>query len=212
MVEETGMKIFFNSPWTITKADEKDTPILRDVLVKAFQEDSFTNWLVKQDSKRMKRFEAMFDCTLKAFGYKFGHVYTNKDRSGAAVWIPPGKFQPDSFSNIFLLPAWLKVVGVERILKIMKGTSLITDHHPGPQYFYLMSLGTLPAMQGKGVGSALLQPVLEICDRDKIPACLETSEEKNVVFYKKHGFIVKNELIIPDGGPKIWIMTREPKI
>lgn len=200
-----------NSPQTIIKADKQDIPVLKDVLVKAFQDDPFTNWLIKQDKKRMMRFEAMFDCTLRAFGLPNGHLYTNNDRTGAAVWIPPGKFKPDSFSNIFLLPAWLKVVGPERILKIMKGTNFVTKRHPGPEYFYLMSLGTLPSMQGKGIGSALLQPVLEICDRDKIPACLETSDEKNLSFYQKHGFTIKEELIIPNGGPKTWIMTREPK-
>jgi len=196
---------------SIIKASEADIPYLIDVMVKAFQDDPFTNWLVKQDKKRMARFAATFECTLRAFGLTFGHLYTDKDRNGAAVWIPPGKFKPDSFSNIFLLPAYLKVVGLSRILKIMNATSVVTKRHPGPQYFYLMSLGTLPSMQGKGIGSALLQPVLEICDRDKIPACLETSDPKNLSFYQKHGFKIKEELIIPGGGPKTWIMTREPR-
>jgi ribosomal protein S18 acetylase RimI-like enzyme len=196
---------------TVIKADAGDLEILRDVLVKAFQNDAFTNWIVKNDQKRLKRFNEFFDCSLKTFGLPNGHLYTNKERTGAALWIPPGNYKPDSINNVFLLPAWLKVVGLERFLKIMKGTSFLTKHHPGPQYFYLMTLGTLPSMQGKGIGSALLQPVLDICDRDKIPACLETSDETNLKFYQKHGFTIKEVLTIPYGGPTTWIMTREPK-
>ncbi len=200
-----------NGSHTVIKAGVRDIPVLRDVLVRAFNDDPFTNWIVKPDQKRTERLIAMFDCTLRAFGIPNGHLYTNNEKTGAAVWIPPGKFKPDSFSNIALLPAWLKVVGLGRFMTIMKGTSYLTKHHPGPQYFYLMSMGILPAKQGQGIGSALLQPVLEICDRDKIPACLETSEEKNLDFYQKHGFKIKEEFILPGGGPQTWIMTREPK-
>jgi ribosomal protein S18 acetylase RimI-like enzyme len=210
MVSILENKISFK-PGKIIKAGKKDIPALRDTMVKAFQDDPFTNWLVKQDEKRDKRFEAMFECTLGAFGLRYDHLYTNEERSGAAVWIPPGKINADSFSNILLLPAWIKVVGLTRIPQVLKATNYISGFHPGPEYFYLMSLGTLPSMQGKGIGSALLKPVLDICDKDNIPACLETSDEKNIRFYQKHGFTVKQEIIIPYGGPITWIMTREPK-
>jgi len=196
---------------TIIKAGEMDIPYLRDVLVKAFQDDLYINWIVKQDNKRMARFAIMFECMLRFFGLPYGHIYTDKDRNGAAFWIPPGKFNPDSLNNISLIPDWLKVVGLRRFIRVIKGTSFLSKHHPGPEYFYLSTLGTLPSMQGKGIGSALLQPVLEICDRDKIPACLETSDERNLSFYQRHDFKIKEEIIIPGGGPKTWIMTREPK-
>jgi GNAT superfamily N-acetyltransferase len=72
-------------------------------------------------------------------------------------------------------------------------------------------LGTAPAHQGKGVGSALMQPVLRICDEEGIPAYLESSKKANLAFYRRHGFVERDPLHVPDGGPPIWPMWREPR-
>jgi len=48
-------------------------------------------------------------------------------------------------------------------------------------------------------------------DRDGVPAYLESSKEKNVPLYERNGFKVTEEFLVPNGGPKIWLMWREPK-
>jgi hypothetical protein len=52
--------------------------------------------------------------------------------------------------------------------------------------------------------------VLERCDRDGVPAYLESSKERNVVLYERHGFRVVEQLRLPKDGPPIWRMWREP--
>ena len=71
-------------------------------------------------------------------------------------------------------------------------------------------LGTDPRHQGRGVGSALLEPILARCDADRVPAYLESSKRSNVPFYERHGFRVLGELAIA-GGPVIWRMQREAR-
>ena len=44
-----------------------------------------------------------------------------------------------------------------------------------------------------------------------LPCYLETEKERNVPFYKRHGFDVVVEVDLPKGGPHIWTMKREPK-
>ena len=56
----------------------------------------------------------------------------------------------------------------------------------------------------------LMQPVLETCDRNEIPAYLESSKERNVAFYSRHGFKVTQEITLPK-GPPIWLMWRDPR-
>ena len=83
----------------------------------------------------------------------------------------------------------------------------ILCHRLRAPHYYLAALGTDPPHQGKGVGSALIEPVLARADREGIPAYLESSKETNVPFYRKHGFEVVQELAVPN-GPRVWAMLR----
>jgi hypothetical protein len=56
----------------------------------------------------------------------------------------------------------------------------------------------------------VLGPVLDICDREGLPAYLESSKERNVAFYRHHGFEVTGELSLPEGSVRLWLMWREP--
>ena len=53
--------------------------------------------------------------------------------------------------------------------------------------------------------------MLDDCDRDEVPAYLETGTERNVAFYVRHGFKVTEELRLPK-GPPIWLMWRDPRL
>jgi GNAT superfamily N-acetyltransferase len=75
----------------------------------------------------------------------------------------------------------------------------------------LAVLGTEPAEQGKGYGRALLEPLLERCDREAMPTYLESSSRRNLSLYEPHGFNVIKELKIGKNGPSMWPMWREPR-
>jgi ribosomal protein S18 acetylase RimI-like enzyme len=91
---------------------------------------------------------------------------------------------------------------------------LMSEHHermmPEP-HWYLMILGVDPAHQGAGIGSALIAPTLAEADAAGLPCYLETAKERNLAFYRRHGFDVRHEAHIPGGGPKVWMMAREAK-
>jgi len=56
-----------------------------------------------------------------------------------------------------------------------------------------------------------LAAVLGRVDREGMPAYLETSKERNIAFYARHGFAVTGEVSAPAGGPTLWLMWREPR-
>lgn len=68
-----------------------------------------------------------------------------------------------------------------------------------------------PAHQGRGIGGALLQPVLAQADRNRMRCYLETQHERNVAFYEKRGFQVQAQGRIPGPELELWIMTRDPR-
>jgi ribosomal protein S18 acetylase RimI-like enzyme len=85
------------------------------------------------------------------------------------------------------------------------------QRHPHDRsHWYLFILGTEPAAQGQGLGSALLAQALARVDADRMPTYLESSNEGNLAWYGRHGFEVTSEVVIP-GGPRIWPMWREPR-
>jgi ribosomal protein S18 acetylase RimI-like enzyme len=87
----------------------------------------------------------------------------------------------------------------------------IERHHPpAPPHWYLATLGTEPAAQGRGLGSTVLAPVLEECDRDGVGAYLESSKERNLDYYARFGFRVTRELRLPR-GPRVWLMWRDAR-
>jgi GNAT superfamily N-acetyltransferase len=84
------------------------------------------------------------------------------------------------------------------------------QHPHDPSHWYLFILGTEPAAQGRGLGSVLLSHMLARIDADGLPAYLESSSDRNLALYGRHGFEITSEVAIP-GGPMIWPMRREPR-
>ncbi len=84
-----------------------------------------------------------------------------------------------------------------RIALCAKGLLYFASHHPKERHWYLQMLGTEPDAQSKGLGSAILAPVLERCDREGERVYLESSKERNIPFYARHGFAVTEEIQVP---------------
>lgn len=83
------------------------------------------------------------------------------------------------------------------------------EHHPREPHWYLNVVSTRPANQGRGLGSAVLRPVLSRCDADGTRAYLESTNPRNRTLYRRSGFVDGDEIELPD-GPTILAMWRDP--
>jgi ribosomal protein S18 acetylase RimI-like enzyme len=109
-----------------------------------------------------------------------------------------------------LLPPLVRFLGL-RTSTVLGGLNRMERLHPHqPPRWYLFILGVERAAQGRGLGSALLGHRLERMDTSALPVYLESSNERNIAFYARHGFEVTGEVTIPQ-GPTIWPMWREPR-
>jgi GNAT superfamily N-acetyltransferase len=78
------------------------------------------------------------------------------------------------------------------------------------QYWYLWIMVVHPMFQGQGVGSRLLQPILQQASDEGLACYLITSTEQAVCFYQKNGFeIVRNQKIAPN-APPFWALKFDP--
>ncbi len=68
----------------------------------------------------------------------------------------------------------------------------------------------MAAEQVQGLGSALMRPALDRCDADGVSAYLEASSERSAALYERLGFVHLGVLELPDEGPSLWPMQRQP--
>ena len=140
-----------------------------------------------------------------------GESYLIEDK-GATMWLPPG-----TAPTFGLWPQIVFAIGQLRhgskgaMKRALHLADLMEQHHPDAPHMYLFSIGTTAAARGKGVGKALLRPVLDACDRAGIPAYLENSNPANHGFYTAYGFKKITEFEVGPGGPPMAPMWREPK-
>lgn len=183
---------------------------ITDVMARAFDDDPITNFLVKHDDRRTQRVRTMCRMFLNMC-LPHGEVYVTDGLEGGAFWVPPGKYDASLRATLRLLPSFIRVVGLARLPMVASVFSEAEKKHPHEPHFYLPMIGVDPQHQGRGLGAELLRPVLNRCDRDRIPAYLESSNERNITLYERHGFRVTDALRLPKGGPALRLMWREPQ-
>jgi GNAT superfamily N-acetyltransferase len=130
--------------------------------------------------------------------------------AGAAVWFPPGQWRATTWEDVRDAPRWIRLFGRRLRLAQQVRTAMEAHHGPLPDHWYLLYLGVAPGRQGQGIGSALLRPVLDACDRTRTPAYLEATSERNRALYARHGFLAGDPLPLPERGPTVVPMWREP--
>jgi GNAT superfamily N-acetyltransferase len=189
----------------VRNASRGDLRAVSLVLARAFRDDPVHRWILPGEFDWAVASDAFFAMVM---GDMLRHesVFTTEACEGAALWIPPYPKPATLRDRLAIAARWYAALG-RRAREIGAQLARIERAHPPEPHWYLAVLGTDPRHQGRGVGSALLAPILARCDADRVPAYLESSKRSNVPFYERHGFSVVGELAI-EGGPVIWRMLR----
>ncbi|MFN7933004.1 MAG: GNAT family N-acetyltransferase [Bryobacteraceae bacterium] len=188
---------------TVQVAKAGDAEAVISTVVMAFSADPAARWMYPDSQQYLlhfPRFVRIFGG--KAFGHSTAHVAGNG--CGAALWLPP-EVMPEEEELIRLLNTTVD----ERIREDLLG---VFDHmgsyHPSEPHWYLPLIGVDFPWQNRGLGAALLRHALEQCDRDGLPAYLESSNPRNVTLYERHGFERVGEIRV-GSSPPITPMVRK---
>jgi GNAT superfamily N-acetyltransferase len=84
------------------------------------------------------------------------------------------------------------------------------SHPRDRDHFYLSLLGTHTDHRGRGIGMELLAANLSDIDALQMPAYLESTNPKNLTRYESVGFEICGTFDLPDDGPTVTTMWREP--
>lgn len=196
----------------VRRATSDDVGALAQTLARAFDDDPISQFLFPDAGRRRRALPRYFAILLRGAFLPSGEVWTavgDGVADGGAMWTPPAQRRPSARDLLRFLPL-VPVLG-RRLPAAVSTMQAVERHHPRTPHWYLAVLGTDPPRQGRGVGSSLLAPVLSRCDAEGLPAYLESSKERNVPFYSRHGFEVTETIDLPGGGPRLWLMWRDPR-
>ena len=142
-----------------------------------------------------------------AFGggaFEQNSAYCTDDLAGAALWLPPGVHaDEDALGEIVEQTVHAAIRG-----DLMTMMEQMASYHPDGPHWYLPLIGVDPARQGKGYGAALMARALEQCDRDGLPAYLESTNPRNITLYLRHGFEALGEIQVGTSPPMVPMLRR----
>lgn len=196
----------------VRRLDQSDADRIGEMLARAFAADPTSAWLFPQAASRAAKLSRWYRLTARIL-LATGEGWGTEDLSSAALWLSMGAGATGgAHGRAGDLLRWnLRAVALmgRRLPSAAWTTARVHQLHPRGPAWYLAVLGTEPARQGQGLGSAVLAPVLERCDRTGVQAYLDTVTRSDVRFYEGRGFRVVAELS-PARAPHFWVMRRPP--
>ena len=197
------------SPGDVRQATRRDHGAMARALGEAFADDPVISHLIPPGVRgRDARLRTLFALEVPR-SRRCGGAWLADDASAAAVWYPPGKWREPMLRTFLQGPASMWVFR-GRLPIATKVLITMVEHHPAGPHWYLLYIGTMARAQGTGRGSALLRAKLAECDEQGVPAYLEATNERNRELYRRHGFVDRDVLELPDGCPPLYPMWREP--
>ncbi len=196
----------------IRTASAGDRELVVRLLDAAFQDDPVSRWVFPGDEyRRTTHHRLMAAFTDIVLGE--GRVDITEDGTACALWLSvPAADGHGQDTGEDDGPAQVRAAvdpGNERVELIGR---LTADIHPSDRaHAYLWMIGVAPERQGEGLGTALIAPVLDSCDRDGLPAYLEASSARSRKLYERLGFEVADRPLDLPEGPQMWPMWREPR-
>ena len=192
----------------LIRAGSGDANLVAEITADAFYDDPFNRWIFGT----FPAISSMFHILARGVYIPRGFAYRLGDE-GACMWMLPGQ-QTDFSMSVYAAITWSSLLksGPRSVVRAIKTGNAMDAQHPHFPHAYLFSIGVRRNQQGKGLGRKLIQPVLDACDRESLPAYLENSNPANTGFYRSCGFEEVGKVIHPEAdSPPLVPMLRQPR-
>lgn len=179
--------------------------IVVDILSGSFDDNKSVNYVVRQDEKRALRIRGLMDYSFDVCD-AFGDIWMTEDEQACALMLYPDKKSSSIKSILWDVKLATSVIGLSRIGKVLGREAKIKTFHPKDSFAYLWFIGVATENQNQGKGSRLLEEIIHDSEMKGRPIYLETSVDRNLPWYKKHGFEVFQTL---DLGYSLYMLRRQ---
>jgi ribosomal protein S18 acetylase RimI-like enzyme len=188
--------------------------LARRALARAFFDYNLMVYATADDRRRAGGVDTLYSAILWDC-FRWGEVYVTPDVVGSACWLPPEKaystFVRQARAGMLMLPLRFGLRGFRRLLAYDAVGQRLHHSYAHEPHWYLAAIGVEPEHQGRGIGGALMQPILARADSAHLDCYLETHRESNVRLYQKHGFDICEQATVPGHPIPLWAMKRRPR-
>lgn len=178
--------------YSMRQAKYEEKNVIVDILTQSFESNQSVNYIIPQDKKRIKRIRALMDYSFEVC-HSFGDVFISDDNNACGLILYPDKKKTTLKSILLDFKLIIQCVGLKNIKKTLSREALIQKIQPKETMTYLWFIGVNLAEQNKGIGSRLLEEIIQQSIQNNRPIYLETSTNKNLPWYSKFGFKVYSE-------------------
>ncbi|GMH57865.1 hypothetical protein TrST_g5891 [Triparma strigata] len=173
---------------------EAHEPSAADTLMEAFRADPIFRGVMVDDADYNSMAPIMFGSFSGLLMSAYGTVDV-VEQNGAAVavaqWEPAAMSLNAGLRMLVAIPKLCWAMGYKKSVMMLKMFAVLESkrHELGGNAHHLMTLGTNPEQQGKGMGSILIKKGIARATELGVPCYLESSNPKNIPFYLRHGFV-----------------------
>ena len=194
---------------SVRTATRRDRGVAVNLLVEAFAGDPlFAQLLPATMPNRRARLRRLFHLEV-ARSQRRKATWVAADDSGVIVCYPPGGWQPSRWESFREAWQWRYVFGRNLATALATIDSMERHQRQLPDHWFLCYAAVAPDQQRRGVGSDLLEAVLEEVDRTNMPAYLEANDTSRRGA-SRYGFTDRGAIALPHEGPAVFPMWREP--
>ena len=202
-------------PTEIVRLTDSQIPAAAATLAHAFHDDPLMVYAIPDPADRTRLLPDVY-ARMVRFGVLTGEVYVTAGAvEGVAVWLPPNvKWARENIeaSGMHETPNIIGNDAYQRYRDVVSREWQARERDMTDPCWYLFLLGVEPSRQRHGLGSALMRPILDRADTEKIACYLETENERNVAFYRRQGFeVIVNGEEADATGVHFWTFRRRPK-
>jgi hypothetical protein len=175
------------------RATTYDKILIKDILTNSFAYNLSINYMIKQDERRERRIQALMNYSIDVCSM-FGEVLLSDDDKGCALILYPQRKRTTLRSITLDLKLIFHAIGLTGIRRAFKREWLIKDKQGKDDMLYIWFIGVNPLYQKQGIGSRLLEDLIQEADNQNIPIYLETSTRNNLPWYQQFGFEIYNQI------------------
>ena len=191
-------------PTEVSLAKAGDRLRALSTLALAFSSDPLLRWMFPSSHSYLANIIETFD-VFAGHSIDGDTCLITPAFEGAAMWLAPGAATDEDAVG----EAFAKIFSPEFLPKVSEILAAMEAYHPHDENcWYVPLIGLDPGQQNKGVGAALMKHMTEKLDNEGAMAYLESSNQKNISLYLRHGFEVIGEIQIYN-SPIVTPMIRK---